>query len=130
MKDYVDSVEPPEVALGLGRIIALHCRSSTVYRIHKYNRYLFFLKRQCDRTLGHPGCAPEAGQPLQGAPPRAARLGRGGDRRSAVKVRFIPISLFYNVIDVVAVVCFVFFLPLLFFLLRPVLLPTFKLLLP
>ena len=36
---------------GLGRILALHYRSLTLYHIHLHIRCLFFLKRQCDRTL-------------------------------------------------------------------------------
>jgi hypothetical protein len=43
--------ELPEVSFGLGRIVALHDRSPTVYQIHEHVRCLF-LKRRCDRTLG------------------------------------------------------------------------------
>jgi tetratricopeptide (TPR) repeat protein len=45
------------VDLGLGRIVALYYSSSTSYRIHSHIRYLVFLKRQCDRTLGGPRLA-------------------------------------------------------------------------
>ena len=34
--------ELTEVVVGLGRIVALHYRSSTVYPIHEDNRYLYF----------------------------------------------------------------------------------------
>ena len=51
------------VTVGLGRIAALHYRSSTSYQICYHTRYLYLLKRQCDRTLaGAPGgCAAAAG---------------------------------------------------------------------
>jgi hypothetical protein len=68
---------PPAVRaaakLGLGRIAALYCRSSTLY--HNYaikNSVPLFLNRQCDRTLGE----------ADGAGPRQPELD-GGDARCA-----------------------------------------------
>ena len=33
---------PHDAQLGLGSIVALYCRSSTLYHMHLHNRYLFF----------------------------------------------------------------------------------------
>jgi hypothetical protein len=41
-----------EVPTGLGRIVALHHRSSASHQIRYDNRCPFFLKQRCDRTLG------------------------------------------------------------------------------
>jgi hypothetical protein len=40
------------VKLGLGRLAALHHRSSASYQIHKSDSVSVFLRRQCDRTPG------------------------------------------------------------------------------
>jgi hypothetical protein len=52
MIDYEEGVQTEAVGIGLGRIVALHYCSSTLYHIRSQVRCIFFLKRQCDRTPG------------------------------------------------------------------------------
>ena len=66
-----------KVALGLGRIVVSHHRSSTSYQISQRDSVPLFLKQQCDRTLG--GALGEPG----GAGPGMHLIGRSVCPRDA-----------------------------------------------
>ena len=89
MLDRLEAEAAAAVPLGLGRIVALRCRSSTLYRVREYIRCLCLsLKRRCGRTHPKGGAGGHAGEDGGGQGGEGGgRPAQGGGRRPRLAQR-------------------------------------------